>query len=437
MQTLITVGHNAMTIVAPPIGYMCTGVAALVLSIAWAHPAEAQTIGPLISEPDDVPGRRVIPEYKPLGYDLAGFNVLPTVMFGARGDDNVFTRTSVKKSDVILQFEPRLRIRKENKFNNISLEAMLRTSTYLKLSDQNSAEYRLEGTYARGTTSPNSITANLGYRREAIQRGTVENDLLGGEPLLRRVLHGSLTGRKQFNRLSLDTQIIGMSQRYEDVESAAGSIDQHFRNVTRYGLQGIASYEVSGRTAIFAGVEYDHFNYAPSRRLVNRDAENWNGTAGIRYEISRLIYAQMGIGYRRYDFKEPALGAVSGFALWGHLRYFPSRLLAVRGSIEQSNTTSPYDLVGAVTLTSAKIEAEYEMQRSISWLGAAKFSLEDYAKQPYSARRIEISAGPRLRFNRWLFADANLGYARRFVNGPAPFEGYSQVYGLISITLSR
>jgi hypothetical protein len=417
---------------------MRAGFTALVLSTAWAQAAGAQSIGPLISEPDDVPGRRIIPEYAPIGYDLAGFDVLPTVSFGARADNNVFSRTSVKKSDVILQAEPRLQLRKENRFNNIAINAMLRTSTYVQLSDQDSTEYRLEGTYTRGTTSPNSISVNAGYRREAIQRGTVENDLVGGEPLMRRVLHGSLTGRKQLNRLSIDAQVLAVQQRYENVEDGAGGvIDQHFRNVTRYGLRGVASYEVSGRTALSAALEYDHFNYAHSPMLEDRDARNWSATVGIRYEITRVLYAQLGVGYRSYDFRDRRLGSISGVAISGHLRYFPSRVLAIRGVVEQSNTTSPYDLVGAVTLTSARVEAEYEMRRSLSWYAATKVTQEDYAREDYSARRFELSAGPRLRFNRWLSADATAGFAKRFVNGPAPFEPYSQFYGLISVTFAR
>lgn len=413
------------------------GMAVFALYAAHAPGLQAQTIGPLIREPDDVPGRRVIPEYAPVGYDLSGFHIFPTVTFGLHGDGNVFTRTSVKKSDLVLKAEPRVRIRREDRLQNLAIDASLLSSTYMRLQDQSATEYRVEGTYTRGTTSPNSITVNAGYRREAIQRGTVENDLAGGEPLMRRVLQGSLTGRRQFNRLSIDAQALVVRQRYEDLADDGTVVDQHFRNVTRYGLHGIASYEISGRTALFGSLEYDRFDYVRSPLLANRDAANWSGTAGLRYEITRLLYAQLSVGYRRYDFKDRTLGAIEGLAVSGHLRYFPSRVLAIRGIVEQSNTTSPYDLVGAVTLTSAKVEAEYEMRRNLSWLAATKFTLEDYAKQPYAARRVEVSAGPRLRLNRWLSADASLGYARRFVNGTAPFEPYSQFYGFISVTFAR
>ncbi|WP_232495445.1 outer membrane beta-barrel protein [Novosphingobium kaempferiae] len=410
----------------------------LLLSAGWTQTANAQTIGPLIHEPDDVPGRRILPEYAAIGYDLAGFDVLPTVMFAARADDNVFTRSSIKRSDIALQTVPQIHAVRKDSAQNIAFDGSARSSTYLRLTDQDSIEYRLQGTYTRGTTGPNSVAVDIGYRREAIQRGTVENDLAAGAPLMRRVFHVSLTGRKQFNRLSVDTQVILVRQRYEDISyQADGILDQQFRNVDRFGLHGVATYETSGRTAIFASLDYDRFDYAFSPLLADRDAQNRSATFGLRYEISRVLYAQLGVGYRRYDFKKPDFGAIKGPAVAGHLRYFPTRLLAIRGTIEQYNTTSPYDLVGAATLTIVRVEAEYEMRRSLSWLGSAKVAFEDYGKQPYSARRFEITCGPRVRLNRWLSADANMGFSRRFVNGAAPFEPYAQLYAILSVTFAR
>lgn len=412
-------------------------LAALAWSVTAWHAAQAQTIGHLIEEPKDVPGQRTLPEYSPIGYDLEGFFIFPTVAFGAYGDNNVFSRSSVKRGDVALIVEPRLRGRREDRKQAVTFDLGAKTSSYLKLSNQSAAGYHLEGTYTRGTTTPNSLTLNAGYRREAIQRGTVENDLADGEPLLRRVAQASVTGRKRFNRLYVDAQALFVEQRYENVESPTGIVNQKFRNVSRYGLHGVASFDVSSRTAIFTGVEYDKFDYVRVSGLIDRDADNASITAGLRYEVTRVLYAQASVGYRRYDFKDPALGNVTGVAVSAHLRYFPTRLLAFRGIVEQSNTTSPYDLVGAVTLTTAKLDVEYEMRRSISWLSSMKFTLEDYAKQTYSARRLEVNAGPRLRLNRWLSVDITGGYARRFVNGVAPFEKYSQVYGLVSVVLAR
>lgn len=414
------------------------GLTIVALSVGWSHSSEAQAIGPLIQEPNDVPGQRTIPEYTPIGYDLAGFDVLPSVAFGLRADDNVFTRTSVKVADVVLLAEPRLLLRNERRSGKLTIDASARTSSYARLTDQDSTEYRVQGTYVRGARGPESFAVNMGYRREAIQRGTVENDLVGGEPLMRRVLHGSLTGRKNFNRLALDAQAVVVRQRFEDVGSrSAPAIPQGFRNVDHLGLRGIASYEATGRTSVFGNLEYDRFDYARSPSLGDRDAVNWSGTAGVRYEITRILNAQLAIGYRRYDFRQKALGAIGGIAVSGHLRYFPSRVLAIRGTIEQSNTTSPYDLVSAVTLTTARTEVEYEMRRNLSWLAAAKFTLEDYGKQTYSAHRAELNGGPRYRVNRWLTLDANAGYVRRIARGPAPFEPYSQLYGMISVTLAR
>jgi len=401
-------------------------------------PASAQSVGPMIHEPADVPGNRLIPEYDPIGYDWSGFEVFPSVTLGAKADSNVFARDDVKRSDVVLRVEPRLHVKRENRSTDIILDASARTNNYLSLTDQDATEYRVEGKFTYGTMGPNSISLDAGYRREVVQRGTVESDLAEGEPSIRRVLFGSITGRKQFNRLSLDAQVIGMTLRYNDImDGSGGRIEQRFRNGERWGVQGTATYELSGRTALIAGATFDRYDYRASPLLENRDADNLTGTLGLRYEISRLLYAQLGVGTRHYDFRDPTLRDLNGLAISGHLRYFPSRLLAIRAKIEQINTTSPYDLIGAVTLTTAQIEAEYEMRRSLSWLGSALFQVEDYGKQPYSGRRFEISGGLRLRFNRWLRTDGAAGFAKRTVQGPAPFQPFTQFYGMISLTLAR
>lgn len=415
----------------------CT-VSASAVSVLWHHPAAAQTIGPQIEEPADVPGNRVIPEYAPIGYDVAGFDVFPTVTFGARSDDNVFSRQQDRQADVALQAAPQLRARRKADNGSIAVDAGLRSSSYLRLPSQDAIEYSMEAKYMRGSAGFGSVTLDAGYRRQAVQRGTVENDLAIGEPLMRRTVFASMTARKRLNRLSLDGQLISVRLRWEDVRDGhGGTIDQHFRNGERYGAQAAATYEISGRTAIYTGLAYDRLDYRPSPALQNRDAANWSGTAGLRYQLSRVLYAQFAAGYRKYDFEDRSLGSISGLAVSGHLRYFPTRLLAIRGTIEQSNTTSPYDMVGAVTITAARIEAEYEMRRNVSWFASGRFTLEDYSKTSYSAQRVEVSAGPRLRFNRWLSAEGTVGYARRFVQGRAPFDRYSQVYALVSITLAR
>lgn len=414
------------------------GYTAALLASALPSQAFAQAIGPLIQEPKDVPGNRIFPEYQPTGIKLSDFEIYPSVNVASRFDGNVFSRTSTKESDVIMLVEPQLSIKQINQSGALNINLMSRHSAYLDLPDQDAREHSVEATYVHGLNAPNSITVNMGHRREAIQRGTVENDLIRGEPLIRHVMQGSLTARKQFNRLSLDAQSYVAHQTFNDVRGYDKTLlPQSFRNLMQISLRGVATYEVSSRTALITSLEYDYLDYARSPSFANRDAENWNAAIGLKYEINRILFARLSLGLRHYDFKNSAYGSHTGLAVSSHIRYFPTRTLAVRGLIEQSNTTSPYDMVGAVTLTTARIEAEYEMRRSLSWFAASKLAFEDYTKKPYSARRFEISSGPQWRFNRNLAARGSLGYAKRFVQGPAPFEQYSQVFGMISLTLAR
>lgn len=400
--------------------------------------AGAQTLAPPIHEPDDAAGSRKIAEYTPIGYDFVGFNAFPEVAFSARTDDNVFTDDTRRRSDVTLTLAPKITARRLTRSSRTTLEADAHINRFGSLTSQNSNEYAATAAFTHFAGSDNAVTVGAAYRREVVQRGTAENDLPFGEPLIRRVLQTGIQGRKRFNRLAFDAAAKFVRMRYEEAELGSGLvIDQRFRNGERYSAQLTASYEISARTTLFAGGSYDRFDYRASPTLANRDADAWSAAAGVSYELSHVLVAQLALGERRYDFVDPALGQFSGLSISGQLRYFPTRLLSIRGSIEQTNTTSPYDLVGAVTLTTARIEGEYEMRRELSWIGKTQFTFEDYGSKGYSARSLSVSAGPRWRINRWLRADAIIGHDRRFTQGLAPFPHYARTYALLSVTLAR
>jgi hypothetical protein len=400
--------------------------------------AGAQTLAPPIHEPDDAAGNRKITEYTPIGYDLAGFNALPEVAFAARVDDNVFADDTRRRSDIEVTIAPKITARRLTRSSRTTLEADAQINRFGALTSQNSNEYAATGAFTHFAGGDNSVTVGATYRREVVQRGTAENDLPFGEPLIRRVLQSGLQGRKRFNRLAFDGAAKFVRMHYEDVElGSTRVIDQRFRNGERYSAQLTASYEISGRTTLFAGGSYDRFDYRTSPTLANRDADAWSAAAGVSYELSHVLVAQLALGERRYDFVDPALGHFSGLSISGQLRYFPTRLLSIRGSIDQTNTTSPYDLVGAVTLTTARIEGEYEMRRGLSWVGKTQITFEDYASKDYSARNLSVSAGPRWRINRWLSADATIGHDRRFTQGTAPFAHYRRTYAVLTVTLAR
>ncbi|GGZ09305.1 hypothetical protein GCM10011614_25150 [Novosphingobium colocasiae] len=412
------------------------GIAALGAgTLGGAFTARAQSLSPPVTEPDDVAGNRKLPRYQPIGYDLRGFDILPSVRFGARADDNVFFTPDHREADAQLQVEPRLRITRKTKLSALAVDASLRRSIYARLHDQDTTEYGLRAAFRRGNDQA-ALAAEAGYRREVIQRGSVENDLTAGPPLLRRVLDGALTGHKRFNRFALDARAGVTWLRYESVDGATS--DQRFRDGERYEGQLVASFDISARTSVFAAGAYQRFDYRRSPAIGNRDADDWSGLIGVRYDLSRALIAQVGAGYRTHRFVDPRQRSISGPAISAQLRYYPTRLLTVRGSVEQTVTTSPYDLVSAVTVTTGRAELEYEYRRNVSLLAAGALTFEDYGHATYSARTLSLSAGPVWRINNWLSAQASVSYSQRFAQGRgAPFDPYRQFGGMISLTVAR
>lgn len=401
--------------------------------LAGAQVAHADALTPPIVEPRDVAGNRPMPRFDPIGYDLSGFDLFPSVKFGARADDNVLFSNHQRKADASFQVEPRLRVVRKANGSSLAIDLHARQTLFARLTEQNSTEYGLRAVYRHGGEL-SWYSLGAGYRREVIQRGTVENDLVGGPPLLRRVLDGTLGLHKQFGRLAIDSRLDASRIRYEPLPGVA---DQRFRDGERYGAQLALAYEISGRTSLFASGSYQRFDYRPSPAVGNRDADDWSGLIGVRYDLSRIFIAQLGAGYRTHHFLDPRQKPISGPAISAQLRYYPTRLLSVRGDINQTITTSPYDLVSAVTVTTGRVELEYERRRNLSMLASGTVTFEDYGHAAYSARSLSLSAGPVWRINTWLRADASIAYTQRFVRGTAPFEPYRQLAGMFSLTVSR
>ncbi|MFD2579574.1 outer membrane beta-barrel protein [Novosphingobium colocasiae] len=196
-----------------------------------------------------------------------------------------------READAQLQVEPRLRITRKTKLSALAVDASLRRSIYARLHDQDTTEYGLRAAFRRGNDQA-ALAAEAGYRREVIQRGSVENDLTAGPPLLRRVLDGALTGHKRFNRFALDARAGVTWLRYESVDGATS--DQRFRDGERYEGQLVASFDISARTSVFAAGAYQRFDYRRSPAIGNRDADDWSGLIGVRYDLSRALIAQVG-----------------------------------------------------------------------------------------------------------------------------------------------
>jgi hypothetical protein len=388
-------------------------------------------------EPEDVAGNRSQPEYDSLGISLGSVTLKPTLAVTPDFNSNIFAGRSNEQSDASVSVTPALSASLKKQGQSLSLFAEMKARRYIRFDDQNDEQYRIEGNAFRELPSNITVTANIGWAETTAARGTFENDLQVGGPIKQRDFRTALTVAKRFNRLNIDGSFNASRFEFGDVELGSGvTVDQSFRDGSRFGGKLGVSYEVSPIISVRMNGSQDVYDYNDSRPLFDRDAKAYSATLGVRYELTRLLVAQFDAGLREYKFKNPSYGDIRGVALSARLRWYPTPLISVRMDLGQSTTTSAFDSVSAVTVTDFKLASDYEYRRNIIVTGEVQAALEEYGGLGANAKRFALVARANWKLNRRLAISGYATINKRTGSGSPLIPSYTAVQTGVNFKLA-
>lgn len=384
---------------------------AAILTLAMPHTAIAQGLN--MPDLPDTAGNRAQPDYDPAGISLGSIVVRPSISATSSWDSNVFARESGAVSDSVASLAFAASAASDKPGRTWSLRSEARIRRYARLHGQNDEQYSAHGQFGWEFGAATRVSGDVDFSRSSVSRGTFENGLQVGSPLRQSRLVTNLRGVHRFNRLSIDLGASYQLSRFDDVALDDGSrIDQSFRNGERLGgLVGL-SYEVRPQFTLQVQGTVDRFSYEDNSPT-NRDAKAYAVTLGGRYEVTRLFYIQLGAGLRRHAFDNASYPDISGVALTGRARWYPTPLVSLNLDLTQSTTTSTFDAVSAVTATRASLGADYEIRRNIVASADLAVTQEDYGQLNGSARRYELTGQAVWKLNRWLRLSGRANYERR------------------------
>lgn len=352
-------------------------LAALALALACvANAAHAQEFTG--REPPDSAGNRAQPAYDPPGLLLGDVRVHPTLGITGTYDSNVFARDSGVEADGYVTVVPSLAVEWSRPEQQVSLRGEMRVRRYFEFTRQDDEQYRIEASGSTEPTDRTAISGGAGWSRTTAARGTVENGLQVGDPLRQERLWADTSIQQRFNRLSLAGRISGERFRFDDVALDNGAtIDQSFRDGRRLGARLTMGYDVGPRLSLLVQGNVDRFDYRLADTL-DRDATGYSLVGGVRYELTRILIAELALGTRIYDFDDPTLADFKGLAPTARVRWYPNPLLSLRFDLSHSTSTSAYNSVGAVVITSGRLGTDYELRRNLVLSAEAGASFEDY-----------------------------------------------------------
>lgn len=389
-------------------------------------------------ESNDVAGNRPQPAYDAGGISVSGIRVFPSLAITSAADSNVLTRSTGEQSDIATTIAPNVRAVWERPDSQISLSGDMRIRRYFSLTRQNDEQYGVEASANYQPTGSTRLSSSMAWSRNTATRGTFENGLQVGGPLIQTQFSSRFGIAQQFNRLAVTANLSGERFEFDEVVLDDGTtIDQRFRNGRKLGGSLGLSFEVGPRLSLVAQGNVDKFQYNDNRLAFDRDATGFGATGGLRYEVTRLLLAEAGIGFRKHRFQNPAFSDISGVGLNGRLRWYPTRLISVRFDLSQSTTTSSFDAVSAVNVTTAKLNADYELRRNILITGNLDYSYEDYGTVGGKSQLVTATGQVSWKVNRWMRMSGRVSYDRRFSSGGSIAPTFQTLRGLLTVTFAR
>lgn len=308
------------------------------------------------------------------GIWMGAFVAQPRAELSTVFDDNVFSSQADKKADVIKKVDTRVTVISDWKRHAVELYAAGGASFYneYESEDESYANFGAIGLIdiKRGVW----IKGSARYHFDNEPRGLGESTLAFDEPVRTQIIEGGLLMHAQLNRLWAEAGGGIKRQDYSSGQIGGVSFDQSFRNGTTYTALGRLGYEVTNKTSVFAEGSVSTRKFADDRL----DGDEYRAVAGIRHELTRLVYGEAAAGYLHFA----SSGGLQDFDSWvyrGQLRWDTTPLISVAivGSVDIG---SPIDIIGVSnTIESTMgVRVDYALRRNATLTAGFGYGQADY-----------------------------------------------------------
>ncbi|MBU8541455.1 outer membrane beta-barrel protein [Falsiroseomonas tokyonensis] len=411
---------------AVPLRGACVALLSAGAVLSGAGPAAAQPSNPAELARGVTVLTRPRPAYDPLGVRLPGFRLDAAIDLGGGYDDNTAPNSGSDKSSAFLEEQITLNLTSTQTRHAFGLNASQATRRYFGDDDYGWNDYSLDAFARYDIGRASSVGVAYGRSRNHIEITSfeVQQGALT-RPLRYDVETFRANGVAALNRVSLTGALESSSfsfQEQSDPGFRGGSAAAN--DYTRLTGEAGASYAFLPGRSVMLTTRLSEITYDRADQR-GRDSFTWEVLAGARYDITSLVYASFGIGYRRREFDDPALRNISGPAFEGQLVLLPSQLLSLtigaQRTIEESLRSSNVSYV----LTSGRFQADYELRRNVILSGELRAEQLEYKEPDATARQGVATVTMRWLLNRNASVIASYRHVRS-LDAPAGFQEFDR-----------
>jgi hypothetical protein len=307
-------------------------------------------------------------DYQASGIHAGGFTIYPKLTTTFEHNDNIYAAKTGKQDDNVWHVNPEL-VATSN-WNRHFLSAYVRGgfNRYSDNSTENSDDYGVGADGRIDVTRNTLINAGASFNRSTEPRTSPNSPAAAKEPTQFDTTGAYLGASQEFNRLKLATRLDFTKLNYDDTPKVGGGVvDQDYRDRNVTTLMARADYAVSPDTALFLEVTGNKRDYRQAKPAVtlNRDSDGVQVLAGANFELGALTRGELGVGYIKQNYDDPAAQDLDGFGARAQVEWFPTQLTTVTltgaRTVEESGDPS----IAGYLSNNATLRVDHELLRNV------------------------------------------------------------------------
>ncbi len=262
--------------------------------------------------------------YHAPGLQYGVFKIQPRFDIGVSYNDNIYA-TPQKESDWITSLRPQIAIKTEQKsFYDVALNLSANQAIYKDNRSENYTDYTID--LASRIYANKSLWFDSDFVFEHLHEDRNDPNAvqITTQPLTYDRHHASLIGYYQYRKTRLGLGASWQQYRFDNSTSpAAMPVIQNDRDRNEYGIHGEVVYEMSPHYEAFVEASINQINYQRNDFVSgsntysgdNRDSTGYEILSGMRFDITSLVRADIGLGYLAQNYSQTGLTDINGLNL--------------------------------------------------------------------------------------------------------------------------
>lgn len=353
---------------------------------------------------DDVIGQsvrdRARTQFAPIPINLSGIQVRPSIESDIAYDDNIFARNDLRRDDGIITVAPQLNAQREAGLFDFDVTIGSQHRRYFNTASENVDDFRATTRVGYGEQTDTRADLRVAYAIQSEDRSRIDASTDTSVRARFEDLDADFSASQRFGAFGVRGNLRYRDVNYLDQRNTNGElVDFSFRDFSIHEAGATLSYAPYANSEIFLAGKYEGRDFVtpepgnPNAYPFDRSAEGFRIEAGIRRQVSALLFLRLQAGYLRYEFDDPQLQTVSGLAFDAEVLWnvTPLTSVEIRAQRALDENASPDFAGNRRTEVAARID--HELLRNLILTADSRISQSSPVGGLSSSTRYDAAIG--------------------------------------------